>query len=110
MTNIEIELERTLRNLKIAIAESSLTQAEIERRAGWSPRYLSRILHGKVDLKHKHTLMILASIGENIEMFYNRFLEEPARLNRHVREDLVNEVLDRLAERSSAHHSSLASK
>ncbi len=34
--------------------DSSLTQAEIARRAGMSQSYLSRILNGKVELKEKH--------------------------------------------------------
>lgn len=45
--------------LRDLLAERRLPQAEIERRAGWARRYLSRILNGHVDMKLSHVLDVL---------------------------------------------------
>lgn len=46
--------------LKDELADRRLTQADVERRLGWAPRYLSKILRGHVGLSVAHLYDVLA--------------------------------------------------
>ena len=55
-------LDLVLSDVKELISEAGVTYSEVERRAGFSARYLSKILNRHVDLKVKHILAILQAI------------------------------------------------
>ena len=59
----------TLRDL---FAERRLTQAEVERRAGYPKRYLTRLFGGEVRLQVAHVYDMLEAAGIEPQMLYLR--------------------------------------
>ena len=47
-----------------------VSQAEVERRAGWPERYVSRLLRGKVRLTFAHLFTILDAVGVDPGEFF----------------------------------------
>jgi len=64
------DIRRVLRHLRDLIEDTELTQAEIERRAGLSAGYLGQLLGGRVDLKFRHVLAVLAVLAVPASRFW----------------------------------------
>lgn len=56
------EVGKVIELLRRKIAESGLSQKQIERGLGWGEGYLSQILTGKVDLKLQHFFRVAAAL------------------------------------------------
>jgi transcriptional regulator with XRE-family HTH domain len=63
--------------LKRRIRQAGLSYSEVERRLGMGKDYLRQILAGRVDLKVKHVLGVLAAIGVEPADFFAELLGPP---------------------------------
>lgn len=62
-------VRRFSRRLQRRIRAGGLSQREVERRLGWNSGYVSQLLRGNQDLKIKHALAILDTVGEGLGTF-----------------------------------------
>ncbi len=65
------EIRRVLRHLRDLIEDTELTQTAIEQRAGLSAGYLRQLLGGRVDLKFRHVLAVLAVLAVPPSRFWS---------------------------------------
>lgn len=72
---IEDEIERCRLLLRASIRVSGLSVAEVERRLGYQPRTLQRVLLGRFDLKLRHILAVLQVLGIDYDEFYRAAAE-----------------------------------
>ena len=61
---------RVLRALRDAVADSDLSYATIETRAGFERGYLSQLLTGRIELKVHHVFAVLEAIGRRRGAFF----------------------------------------
>ena len=64
--------------LQRAIRQAGLSYAEVERRLGMGRDYLRQLLAGRVDLKVKHVLAVLAAIGVEPAGFFAEHFGPPS--------------------------------
>src|SRR5688500_5157940 len=67
------------RALQRQIRLAGLSYSEVERRLGMGRDYLRQLLAGRVDLKAKHVLGVLAAIGVEPADFFAELLGPPLR-------------------------------
>ena len=66
----ETHVDRILRMLRMAIRLLGLSNREIERRLGWTPSYMTRILKGNIELKVEHLVAIAGAMGLSPREFF----------------------------------------
>ena len=66
----ENQVERILRMLQVAIRMLGFSNREIERRLGWTPSYMTRILKGNIELKVEHVVDIAGALGLTPREFF----------------------------------------
>jgi transcriptional regulator with XRE-family HTH domain len=66
----ENQVERILRMLQVAIRMLGYSNREIERRLGWTPSYMTRILKGNIELKVEHVVDIAGALGLTPREFF----------------------------------------
>lgn len=71
------EKQRLLELVRRSIRASGFTRAEVERRIGMQPSYLGQVFAGRLELKLKYLLRILAAIGVDPGAFFNLLFPEP---------------------------------
>jgi hypothetical protein len=64
------KVARYRRLLRKAISAAGLTVIEVERRLGYGPRSLQRVMTGRFDLKLRHVCDVLEEIGMREEDFF----------------------------------------
>jgi len=88
------EILRILDLLKTLIRILGLSNREIERRAGFSPSYLSRLFGNYLELKYEHILEISRALGitprEFFELAYPDNAEAPTESMKRIRSVLQN--------------------
>jgi transcriptional regulator with XRE-family HTH domain len=91
---INAEILRILDLLRTLIRILGLSNREIERRAGFSPSYLSRLFGNYLELKYEHVLEISRALGitprEFFELAYPDSGETPTESMKRVRQVLQN--------------------
>lgn len=96
------EILRILDLLRTLIRILGLSNREIERRAGFSPSYLSRLFGNYLELKYEHILEIGRALGitprEFFELAYPDSGEAPSESMRRVRQVLQTMQPSRPAE------------
>src|ERR1700694_107727 len=65
-----VEVRHYAELLQQAILAAGLSVADVERRLGFAPNLLRRVLRGGADLKLKHILMVLHVVGISREQFF----------------------------------------
>ena len=65
-------VRRVREELQIMIRESGTTQREIETRNGFTPRYLSQVLNGRITLTVRHMAGILFALDVDPIDFFER--------------------------------------
>ena len=87
------EVSQLVTVLRAAIRALGLSVREVERRMGFSPGYLSRVLSGKVELRVDHVCGIAESIGlKPSEVFQAAFpltFEAPSEAALQIRKALA---------------------
>jgi transcriptional regulator with XRE-family HTH domain len=66
----ENHVDRILRMLQVAIRMLGFSNREIERRLGWTPSYMTRILKGNIELKIEHVVDIAGALGLSPREFF----------------------------------------
>lgn len=66
----ETHVDRILRMLRMSIRLLGLSNREIERRLGWTPSYMTRILKGNIELKVEHLVAIAGALGLSPREFF----------------------------------------
>ncbi|HEV2855834.1 MAG TPA: helix-turn-helix transcriptional regulator [Thermoanaerobaculia bacterium] len=66
----ENQVDRILRMLQVAIRMLGFSNREIERRLGWTPSYMTRILKGNIELKVEHVVDIAGALGLSPREFF----------------------------------------
>jgi transcriptional regulator with XRE-family HTH domain len=88
------EILRILDLLRTLIRILGLSNREIERRAGFSPSYLSRLFGNYLELKYEHVLEISRALGitpcEFFELAYPDNAEAPTESMKRIRNVLQN--------------------
>lgn len=88
------EILRILDLLKTLIRILGLSNREIERRAGFSPSYLSRLFGNYLELKYEHILEISRALGitarEFFELAYPDNADAPTESMKKIRSVLQN--------------------
>lgn len=88
------EILRILDLLRTLIRILGLSNREIERRAGFSPSYLSRLFGNYLELKYEHILEISRALGitprEFFELAYPDNVEAPTESMKRIRNVLQN--------------------
>jgi transcriptional regulator with XRE-family HTH domain len=88
------EILRILDLLRTLIRILGLSNREIERRAGFSPSYLSRLFGNYLELKYEHVLEISRALGitprEFYELAYPDSAETPTESMKRIRNVLQN--------------------
>ena len=88
------EILRILDLLRTLIRILGLSNREIERRAGFSPSYLSRLFGNYLELKYEHVLEISRALGitprEFFELAYPDSAEAPTESMKRIRNVLQN--------------------
>ena len=88
------EILRILDLLRTLIRILGLSNREIERRAGFSPSYLSRLFGNYLELKYEHVLEISRALGitprEFFELAYPDSAETPTESMKRIRNVLQN--------------------
>lgn len=69
---LDPRLKPIVEELRALLREHGLTQAEVERRAGMSPKYLYKIFAGYQDMKVKHICDVLDVLEVPHEEFWAR--------------------------------------
>ena len=96
------EILRILDLLRTLIRILGLSNREIERRAGFSPSYLSRLFGNYLELKYEHVLEISRALGitprEFFELAYPDNAEAPTESMKRIRGVLQNMQPSRLVE------------
>ncbi len=64
------ETERVIHRLRTALRLLGFTNREIERRLGYTPSYLTRLLSGQIELRFEHIVDIAAAMGMTAEEFF----------------------------------------
>jgi len=86
------EILRILDLLRTLIRILGLSNREIERRAGFSPSYLSRLFGNYLELKYEHVLEISRALGitprELFELAYHDHAETPTESMKRIRSTL----------------------
>jgi transcriptional regulator with XRE-family HTH domain len=59
-----------IRRLKTAMRLLGFTNREIERRLGYTPSYLTRLLSGEIELRFEHVVEIASAMGMTAEEFF----------------------------------------
>ncbi|HEV2856088.1 MAG TPA: helix-turn-helix transcriptional regulator [Thermoanaerobaculia bacterium] len=89
---INAEILRILDLLRTLIRILGLSNREIERRAGFSPSYLSRLFGNYLELKYEHVLEISRALGitprEFFELAYPDSAETPTESMKRIRNTL----------------------
>lgn len=62
--------ELVIRRLKTAMRLLGFTNREIERRLGYTPSYLTRLLSGEIELRFEHIVEIASAMGMTAEEFF----------------------------------------
>lgn len=84
-----------------ALGDKGVSQAEVERRLGWSKRHLSKILNGRIKLRVDHVYDILEAADFDANEFFLRVAGQRAagalerrvsELEAAVRETLLGRV------------------
>lgn len=86
-----------LNHLRSRIAETGVSQREIEKRIGMSERYLSKLLNGATRLTVEHTLTILDAAGIDVEEFFRevalRYRAVPKKLTEEQHQELLDSLM-----------------
>jgi transcriptional regulator with XRE-family HTH domain len=59
-----------IRRLRTAMRLLGFTNREIERRLGYTPSYLTRLLSGEIELRFEHIVEIASAMGMTAEEFF----------------------------------------
>jgi transcriptional regulator with XRE-family HTH domain len=64
------EKDLIIRRLRTAMRLLGFTNREIERRLGYTPSYLTRLLSGEIELRFEHIVDIVGAMGMTAEEFF----------------------------------------
>jgi transcriptional regulator with XRE-family HTH domain len=84
-----------IRRLKTAMRLLGFTNREIERRLGYTPSYLTRLLSGEIELRFEHVVEIASAMGMTAEEFFQ--FAYPVRAGERSEPAVqLNEILEEL--------------
>jgi transcriptional regulator with XRE-family HTH domain len=81
-------IEHEVRHYSIVVRQliraAGMSVSEMERRLGWGPKSLRRILGGEVDLKFKHVIAVLHVLDMQQEKFFELAAAQARRRKRRL--------------------------
>src|SRR5262245_40623441 len=89
------ERDRLIRMLRTAMRLLGFTNREIERRLGYTPSYLTRLLSGQIELRFEHIVEIASAMGMTVAEFFQfayPLAEEPLSEAAQQLEDVLEEL------------------
>ncbi|MEM9293289.1 MAG: helix-turn-helix transcriptional regulator [Acidobacteriota bacterium] len=100
--DVDAEVQNALQLLRRAIQLSGLTLARVEDQAGLSRGYLSQLFNGRIELKLRHILLILDTLGIQPLIFFSIALSENSPESEGSKQseigDIFAQVMDALGD------------
>ena len=87
--------ELIIRRLKTSMRLLGFTNREIERRLGYTPSYLTRLLSGEIELRFEHIVEIASAMGMTAEEFF-QFAYPARQAERSEQAIKLDEMLEEL--------------
>lgn len=84
LSPVEQEVHRYSTVLRQLIHAAGMSVSEMERRLGWGPKSLRRVLGGEVDLKFKHVIAVLHALNMPQEKFFEIAAAQARRRKRRL--------------------------
>jgi hypothetical protein len=97
---IESEIRRVARLLEIEIRLANTSKRAIEKKLGWAPGYLTKVIKGGLELRVRHVLAVASAAGFSVgEFFAKTFPSAPVpewREEITAKEQELGQAIDRV--------------